>query len=83
MGENPLIEKVLALPRDQMLTPKDLVDLGVVRSETRLYHMRERNEGPPYTKIPQRSYLYAPNDVAAWLRSCQRPSQFNTNQEDE
>lgn len=75
MNENPLIEKLLALPPDQLLSPKDLVELGVGQSETRLYHMRLRKEGPTYTKIPRRTYLYAPADVISWLRDCQRHSQ--------
>ncbi len=69
--ENPLIERLLEIPQDQMLTPKDLVGLGIGQSETRLYHMRVRGDGPAYTKIPRRTYLYAPADVVSWLRSCQ------------
>ena len=73
-GENPLIERLLTLPQDRMLTPKDLVSFGIGQSETRLYHMRVRGDGPVYTKIPRRTYLYAPTDVVSWLRSCQSGS---------
>ena len=69
--ENPLIRKLLALPSDQMLSPKDLVQLGIGRSETRLYHMRLRGEGAKYLRIPKRTILYAPADVISWFRSCQ------------
>lgn len=71
MNKNPLIQKLEALPADQLLTSKDLVELGIGQSETRLYQMRLRGDGPPYVKIPRRTYLYSSLDVIDWIKSCQ------------
>jgi hypothetical protein len=71
-SDHPFIKKLLALPDDKLLTSRNLVDLGIGGSETRLYHMRKHGSGPPYVVIPERTYLYAINDVIQWLRSCQR-----------
>ena len=78
MNKNPLIEKLEALPPDHLLTSKELVNLGIGQSETRLYHMRLVGDGPAYIKIPRRTYLYAPGDVITWLMSCLHLSQTST-----
>jgi hypothetical protein len=71
MNKNPLIEKLEAMPADHLLSPKELVAVGIGQSETRLYHMRLRGDGLPYIKIPRRTYLYSSLDVIEWLKTCQ------------
>lgn len=72
-AENPLIKKLLDLPQDSLLSPGQLVGLGI-GSHCRLHHWRLNGHGPKYLRLPEKTYLYAPTDVVSWLRECQNSS---------
>lgn len=69
--EHLLVKKILALPQDILLSSKDLIELGVCRSVSRLGVLRHNGIGPKWLLIPLRTYRYSPRDVVDWLRSCQ------------
>ena len=69
--DHQLVKRIIALPQEKLLTPKDIVSVGIGQSVGRLGLMRLRGEGPKFICIPRRTYLYAPCDVIAWLRTCQ------------
>ena len=67
MKDHPLLEKLRSLPQDKMLTAKDIVDLGLIGSEAKLYYLRKDGRGPRFLFIPPRRYLYAPSDLIHWM----------------
>jgi hypothetical protein len=71
-NEHPVIEKLLSLQPDTLLSSKDLIKLGICRSESLLSRMRQRGEPPDFIFIPRRTYLYTIPAVIEWLRSCQK-----------
>ena len=72
MKDHPLITKLKSLPPDKMLRASDIVKLGLVESETKLYYLRKDGRGPRYLLIPPRRYLYAPCDLIEWIESAVR-----------
>lgn len=66
-----------ALPEDlksslkdkTLLSGKELIALGIVRSESTLSRWRRSGEGPPCLKLTKGKHLYAVTDLIRWLES--------------
>lgn len=55
------------------LTPKDLQNLGVVKSQSTLRNWRKKNIGPTFLQKPHKRYVYPLDPLLEWIKSGQSP----------
>lgn len=58
------------LPRQALLSGRDLVNTGIVKSESTLFKWRERGYGPPFIRISSGQIRYIRTGIIDWLRKC-------------
>jgi len=51
-----------------LCTAKDLVNIGLIKSEAMAYHLRKNKRGPAFIKLNNRSILYPRDGVIQYLR---------------
>lgn len=57
-----------------MVTPEELVEIGLFPSKYSLAQRRLRGQGPEYIKLGSRQIFYPKNAVMSWLNICARDS---------
>lgn len=65
------------LPHEALITSKDLVDAGVVRSESTLGRWRSQGIGPAFIKFSPGQVKYIRASVLEWLRDKAFSSQYD------
>ena len=66
--QDSLIRRIKkALP--ELASAKDLVGIGMYRTEQAAYTARQRGQCPPYLRIPARGIVYPRDGVIAFLKS--------------
>jgi hypothetical protein len=52
------------------ISAREIVELGLVKSEATLTNWRTRLIGPPFFRLSPGKYLYPVDDFLRWLDSC-------------
>lgn len=63
----------------EMCTVKDLLKLGIYRSEQAAAHARRKGLSPDYFKLPHRGVLYPKQGVIEFLKQSQHPRERDEN----
>ena len=55
------------------LSAREIVELGLVKSESTLSHWRDEKSGPSYVRVSPGRHLYPVEELLAWFQSCYFP----------
>ena len=61
------------LPKSDLLSGKDLVKAGIVKSESTLARWRSHGYGPAFLKMTPGQVRYVRTSVMEWLRNTSQP----------
>jgi hypothetical protein len=61
------------LPKDNLLSPKNLVEAGMVKSESTLHRWRKEGHGPPYLQLSPGQVKYPRVPALEWFKSTYQP----------
>jgi predicted DNA-binding transcriptional regulator AlpA len=58
------------LPKQELVSSKDLINAGIVKHKTALSRWRDKGTGPAFIRISRGQVRYLRSAVIEWLRQC-------------